>query len=101
MPTLINRNLTQHRGSPRIYLDDALLDELGVDCENPFYDRIWHEDKLILRINESGQYKVSSKQKGGNRVNVIDINTAKLGSIFPENAKLRIAIKQGSIVIKV
>ncbi|WP_263972589.1 hypothetical protein [Pseudoalteromonas nigrifaciens] len=32
MPTLINRNLTQHRGSPRIYLDDALLDELGVDC---------------------------------------------------------------------
>lgn len=100
MPTLINRNLTQHRGSPRIYLDDALLDELGVDCENPFYDRIWHEDKLILRINESGQYKVSSKQKAGNRVNVIDINTAKLGSIFPENAKLRIAIKQGSIVIK-
>lgn len=100
MPALLNRNLTQHRGSPRIYLDDAILDLLGVDDAHPFYDRIWQDDKLILRISENGKYKVSSKAKGGRIVNVIDINTSKLAELFDDNSKLRIAIQKGSIVIK-
>lgn len=100
MPSLINRTLTEHRGSPRIYLDDAILDELEVDSENPFYDRIWQDDKLILRLNPNGKYKISSKAKNSSRVHVIDINLAKLSELFDLNSKLRIAIKKGSIIIK-
>ncbi|MGP4943171.1 DNA cytosine methyltransferase [Pseudoalteromonas nigrifaciens] len=99
MPSLINRNLTEHRGAPRIYLDGALLNELGVDLDNPFYDRIWESDRLILRLNSAGKYKVSSKKKSGILSMVFDINTSKLSSIFSANSKLRIVIKKGYIVV--
>ncbi|MDI4652562.1 MULTISPECIES: DNA cytosine methyltransferase [Pseudoalteromonas] len=101
MPALINRNLTEHKGSPRIYLDDGLLSELGVSESYRRYNRIWQEDKLILRLHDEGKYVVSSKMKRGERVNVIDINTKELSNLFDANAKLRIAIQKGSIVIKV
>lgn len=100
MTALINRTLTEHRGSPRIYLDDALLDELGVNQESPHYDRLWEGNKLILKLSDNGKYKVSSKVKSGGRVNVIDINTSKLSDIFEVNSKLRIIIKKGLVVIQ-
>lgn len=100
MPTLINRNLTEHRGSPRIYLDDKFLDGLEFNPEKPFYDRVWHGDKLVCVPSDSGTYTISSKKKAGGYVNVIDINTKELTKLFNVGDLLRISIRKGALIVQ-
>jgi len=100
MTALINRTLGQNRGVPRIYLDDELLDQLGVTEDIKRYDRDWQDNKLILRLAPLGKYTVSSKFKNGKYVHVLDTCTNELSNLFENNQKLRIAIKAGVVIIQ-
>lgn len=101
MAALMNLTMGEHRGSPRIYLQSSLLDEFGTAAnQSHYYDRDWLGDKLILKLSDTGKFKVSSKKAGDRRVNVIDINTKRLSSLFDDKQKLRVAIKKGMIVIQ-
>ena len=100
MASLINRTIGTNKGTPRIYLDDALLEQLNIEDHGQQCERVWLEDKLIIRLCENGKYKLSSKKKNGRQVPVLDIQTLKLSELFDESQKLRIAIKSGVIVIQ-
>jgi DNA (cytosine-5)-methyltransferase 1 len=100
MTALINRTLGENRGSPRIYLDDELLEQLGVTPTNNRYNREWLDNKLILRLTPDGKYTVSSKTKNGKIVSVLDTCTNQLSTLFEKNQKLRIAIKAGVVIIQ-
>jgi len=100
MTALINRTLGENRGSPRIYLDDELLSQIGITETNKRYNREWFDNKLVLRLAIDGKYTVSSKLKNGKLVHVLDTCTKKLSTLFENNQKLRIAIKAGAVVIQ-
>ena len=100
MASLINRKIGSNKGTPRVYIDDALLEQVNIEEYGQQCERVWMDDKLIIRLCDEGKYKLSSKKKNGRQVPVLDIQTLKLAELFDESSKLRIAIKSGVIVIQ-
>ena len=70
------RQLGQHRGSPRLYLDCAALAAAGFLPGTPFeiVPHTGDEPRVSIRATACGRRKVSRKSRGPNEVPVIDIN---------------------------
>ena len=102
MSALINRNLKEHRGSPRIYLDNLLMNEFAEPLEGSEirYDRIIRKDSILCKVNPHGEFTLSRKTKNGKLVSVLDINNKELADLWDIDDKLNIAVKRGSLIIK-
>jgi DNA (cytosine-5)-methyltransferase 1 len=92
----IVREIGEHRGAPRIYLDTMALTSAGF-TPGATYERLKEEGKLILRLHENGRYTVSKKDKGGETVPVIDINSKEGLSPLDGLKAVRLVIQDGMI----
>jgi len=74
MRRYIVRQMGEHRGAPRIYLDTKALKLAGFEPGTP-YHRAIENGKVILRLDPNGDFRVSKKEKRGEIIPVLDINS--------------------------
>ncbi|WP_234265117.1 DNA cytosine methyltransferase [Hydrogenophaga sp. NFH-34] len=92
------RKLGEHRGSPRLYIDTMALKEAGFE-PGASYTR--HVDKeagrIVLKLDPIGTHRVSKKEKSGNTMPVIDINSREALSPLDGLQAVRLVIQDGMI----
>lgn len=93
------RQLGDHRGAPRLYLDTCALASAGftpgIAIELLAGDA--EEARLTIRIAAHGPRKVSRKQRGGKPVPVIDINNHDDLQPFVAAGVVRVVIDAGAV----
>lgn len=97
------RQLGEHRGSPRLYLDTTALVAAGFlpgVCIDLFPGAA-DQPRLTIRVCAQGKRKVSRKQRGNREVPVIDINSQQDLQPFVAAGLVRIVIDAGSVHILV
>lgn len=97
------RQLGEHRGSPRLYLDTTALAAAGFSpgvCI-ALIPGAADEPRLTIRVCAQGKRKVSRKQRGNREVPVIDINSQQDLQPFVAAGLVRIVIDVGSVHILV
>ena len=92
------REIKEHRNSPRIYLDNSVLDDAGFQT-GVRYSRIVDtaNKRLILRVDEEGMYRVSGKEVRGKSVPVIDLNSKAAFEPLDGLKAVRIVIQDNMI----
>lgn len=95
------RQLGEHRGAPRLYLDTPALAAAGftpgvaIDCSASAGD----EPRLTIRLAAGGRRKVSKKRRGHQEVPVIDLNSQQDLQPFSAAGVVRIFIQAGAVHI--
>ena len=97
---VVVRKLTEHRGSPRLYLDIAALAGAAFTPGTVFVVQV-HEDRnqLVLITTPAGDRTVSSKIKNNRVVPVIDVNNQKALSVFDGIDQVRVVMMSGRIFV--
>lgn len=90
------REIGEHRGAPRIYLDNAALAIAGF-TPGAAYKRETTGGRVVLRLDVNGQFKVSRKEKEGKIIPVIDINSKEALSPLDGLKAVRLVIADGVI----
>lgn len=90
------RQIGENKGAPRIYIDSPALTEAGF-APGATYSRTVEGDRVILKLNRQGGYKVSKKEVRGNQVPVIDINSRDALSAMDGLSAVRLVIQDGVI----
>jgi DNA (cytosine-5)-methyltransferase 1 len=98
MPTIVNTKLGEHRGKKRIWLEGQKLAREGY-LPGMKYDLEIKDTKVILHVSEQGKFTVSKRERNGRLSPIIDISAQELAHIFDGVEMLRVAIKNGAIVI--
>lgn len=98
MATIINTRLGEHRGKKRIWLEGKKLAREGIE-PGMKYDLQIKDSKVHVRVNDSGQFTVSRRQRNGHILPIIDISASELAELFDGVEMLRVAIKRGVIVV--
>jgi DNA (cytosine-5)-methyltransferase 1 len=95
------RQIGEHRGAPRLYLDTTALAAAGftpgvaIDLMPGSED----EARLTIRVSSQGKRKVSRKQRGRHEVPVIDINSHQDLQQFSAAGLVRVIIDAGAVHI--
>lgn len=98
MRIIVNTKLGQNRGNPRIWLEGQKLAAGGFVPGIRFNIKML-KNKLTIQIDNNGHYKISSRTRNGITAPILDLNNESLNRVFCTDSKLRVAIKQGFIVI--
>lgn len=93
------RQLGEHRGSPRLYLDTTALAKAGFKpgVAIEFQPGTSDEARLTIRVATNGKRKVSRKQRGRQEVPVIDINSRDDLQPFAASGVVRVVIERGAV----
>lgn len=93
------RQLGQHRGAPRLYLDTTALAKAGFvpGVAIDFITGTTDEARLTIRVASNGKRKVSRKQRGRQEVPVIDINSHQDLQPFAACGVVRVVIEAGAV----
>lgn len=94
------RSLTEGKGQPRVYLDISGIEEQGF-APGANYKRTVNIEKarITLTVDPEGPYLVSSKERSGRKIPVIDINSAAALKPFEGMKALRVVVEENSITI--
>lgn len=102
MQHYIVRAIGQNRGSPRLWLDGAMLNQTGF-LPGQCFDLTIDQQSLTLTLYaaEKGERKISQKRKGvsADVIPVIDINNRETLSIFSGISAVRIQLFARRLVI--
>jgi DNA (cytosine-5)-methyltransferase 1 len=98
MSTIINTKLADHKGYKRLWMEGAKLAREGYQ-PGMRYDLEIKDTQVCLRINDSGKYKISKRERNGNISPIIDLTAKELAEIFDGVEMLRVAIKSGTIIV--
>lgn len=94
------RTIGQHRGSPRLWLEGRGPTKGGFLPGARFNTKIDPERALlVLEVADDGLRIVSGKQRGEDRIPVIDINSKELLEIFEGITAVRVVVQAGRITI--
>ncbi len=93
------RQLGEHRGAPRLYLDTTALAKAGFvpGVAIDFVAGGAEEPRLTIRVASDGKRKVSRKQRGRQEVPVIDINSNHVLQPFAATGLVRVVIEAGAV----
>lgn len=93
------RQLGEHRGAPRLYLDTTALATAGFTpgVAIDFFPGAVDEARLTIRVASQGKRKVSRKQRGHREVPVIDINSHEDLQPFAAAGLVRVVIEAGAV----
>lgn len=93
------RQLGEHRGAPRLYLDTTALATAGFlpGVAIDFFPGATEEARLTIRLASQGRRKVSKKQRGRQEVPVIDINSHQDLQPFAAAGLVRVVIEAGAV----
>ena len=98
--------LGTHRGNRRIWLDHS--DYLSAAGFFPGVTYTAHyvqgpniigNGLIVLRLDDDGKTKVSKKTKGGKLHPVIDMNSKKIGAVFPAAENIMVSYSPREITI--
>jgi DNA (cytosine-5)-methyltransferase 1 len=98
MATIVNTKLGEHRGKKRVWLEGQKLVREGYR-PGMKYDLEIKDSKVLLRVSEAGKFTVSKRERNGRVSPIIDLTAQELAHIFDGVELLRVAIKNGTIVI--
>ncbi len=100
MLSYLYRKITQHRGSPRFWLEGKQASRGGFE-PGVRYTVTANPDKkmIVLSVMDTGQRMVSSKEKAGNRIPVIDINSREILQVLDGFETVRVIIRHQRIFI--
>lgn len=90
--------LGTNRNTPRLWLEGKYLSQAGFTAGR-HYSAEANGPKIKLTVCENGARIVSYKQKGDDRLPIIDLNSKELLDIFTGYQSLRITFKEGRIYI--
>lgn len=94
----IVRKLGEHRGAPRLYMDTDSLFAAGFGPGVTYSRTIDKEGgKVILKLDPQGTHRVSSKEKAGKVIPVIDINSREALSPLDGLKAVRLVLQDGLI----
>ena len=92
------RRLGTHRGAPRLYLDTPALERAGLRPGMAVSVELRADQfRLTLRVDPAGQRRVSSKQRCGRAIPVLDINNSEDLDPFVTSGVVRILITQHAV----
>lgn len=100
MQNYIVRQIGEHRGAPRIYLELAVMADAGF-TPGKTYSRNIDSDKrrITLTLEANGTHVVSRKEKNGLTLPVIDINSSGALKHFEGLQAVRVVCEQGRIML--
>jgi DNA (cytosine-5)-methyltransferase 1 len=88
----------ESRGNPRLWLENQDLARAGFD-PGALMTAEFLAGRVILRLSDAGDRRVSGKKKMGRSIPVIDINSPKLREAFGAVATVEVRFSTGEIVI--
>lgn len=103
MTTVLNIKIGESRARPRLWLEGYQLERAGVqigtryELTSPLADRI--ELRPVTDDRAGTTFTVSYRRRNGNQRPVMDIRSDKLREVFAQSEKVRVAIRDGRIVI--
>jgi len=99
--------LGTHRGNRRIWLDHSEYLSAAGFLPGATYTADYVQGvnavsngMIVLRLNPEGKTKVSKKTKGGKLHPVIDINSKKIGEVFPAAENIIVTYQNTQITIE-
>lgn len=100
MQAYLYRRVTQNRGIPRIWLEGKQPERAGFE-PGARYSATVNRDRtmVVLSVMDAGQRIVSSKEKGGKRIPVIDLNSNEVLSVFEGFDVVRVILRRRRIFI--
>ncbi|MCE0761018.1 DNA cytosine methyltransferase [Marinobacter sp. G11] len=98
MATIINTKLGEHRGKKRIWLEGQKLIREGYR-PGMKYDLEIKDSQVLLHVKDTGRFTVSKRERNGRVLPIIDLTAQELAEIFDGVEMLRVAIKNGKIVV--
>lgn len=100
MYAYLYRKLSMHRGSPRFWLEGKQPARGGFLPGIRYSVSVSRDKKVImLSVMDGGQRVVSGKEKGGERIPVIDINSKEILEIFEGIDVVRVIVRERRIFI--
>lgn len=95
------RTIGEHRGAPRLFIDSLLLLKTGFQVGASFDLQV---DLVALRLelvlSDVGQRKISRRQRGGQVMPVIDINSVQALGAFGAGMVAQIELSQERLLIR-
>lgn len=98
MATIINTKLGEHRGKKRVWLEGAKLSREGYNPGTK-YSIETRSNQVLLHASKQGCFTVSRRKRNGVVSPIIDLKADELAEIFDGIDMLRVAIKNGKIII--
>lgn len=98
MTTIINTKIGENRGRARVWLEGVKLEREGF-LPGMRYDLELQDSQIVLRTSENGYFTISRRERNGKILPIIDICSDQLRRLFSGVNMLRVALRQGSIVI--
>ncbi len=95
------RTIGEHRGAPRLFIDSLLLLKTGFQVGANFDLQV---DMVALRLelvlSDAGQRKISRRQRGGQVMPVIDINSVQALGAFGAGMVAQIELSQERLLVR-
>ncbi|TDX26765.1 hypothetical protein DFO67_11530 [Modicisalibacter xianhensis] len=91
MATIVNTKLGENRGKRRLWLEGAKLAREGYRPDDR-YDLDFEGSKVVIKLCNTGKYKVSRRERNGRLIPIIDISNQEL-VVWDENKVPSLKIK--------
>lgn len=99
MTSIINTKLGSNKsGKKRLWLEGGKLLREGVLPGSKF-DIEFRENKLLLKVCDTGQYTVSRRERSGKTLPIIDLAQQAIADLFEGVEVLRVCVRNGLIVV--
>ncbi|MGI6407713.1 MAG: DNA cytosine methyltransferase [Thiopseudomonas sp.] len=98
MTIIVNTKLGEHRGKNRFWLEGEKLLQAGYTPGTKF-DLELNDRQILLHASDEGKFTVSRRNRNGVIQPIIDLKADELSQLFQTGELLRVAIRNGKIVI--
>jgi DNA (cytosine-5)-methyltransferase 1 len=90
--------LGTHRGAPRVWIEGNHLAKAGFNPGDKFR-AIFGPESVTLELAADGSRTISSRERDGKTLPIIDINAAELAQAFPQTERIAVRIQTHRIDI--
>ncbi|WP_455233510.1 DNA cytosine methyltransferase [Geopseudomonas aromaticivorans] len=92
------KEIRENRGKPRIWLEGKQLERAGL-TPGASYEVITKGGSLVLKADPNGSRTVTTKERHGKPLPIIDLNSKELLGIFEGMDAVRLAVRQGEVYL--
>ena len=96
--TIAYSRIASHRGALRIWMEGRRLSRAGIKAGDPF-EVVTGEQSITLRFTANGNHTVSGRDRGTERLPIIDVRGHHLLKVFRADDRIRIEVRSCEIEI--
>lgn len=94
------RKIGQNKGQPRVWLEGTQPMRAGFEPGKHYSVEVIKEKNMVaLKVSESGSRVVSKKERGGNEIPVIDLNSREVLGLFEGMDSIRVIVADKAIYL--